>query len=224
LKGPVIRGGDERIGRAALRRFHEMQTQARIALAFAGDRDAAAELVKQFDLDQAAAWARAHAERHYGVYPSWAPTVRLVPAALETSRPELAQKMRQRIIRLWQVEAKPTFPDHDAALLDKCSLTELKTIAESERSLRREAMRRWARLDPKGATPWLVERINDPSTGGQSMLRRRLRARADGRPARRGLAEGRLRQQHRPWGQSGGGASGIRRRQRCRVLPARRGT
>lgn len=164
LKGPVIHGGDEHLGRAAIRRFHEMQTQARIALAFSGDRDAAAELVQQFDLDQADddAWARAHSERDHGVYPSWAPTVRLVPAALETSRPELAQKMRQRIIRLWQVEARPTFPDHDPALLDKCSLTELRTIAESDRPLRQEAMRRWARLDPKGATPWLVERINDP--------------------------------------------------------------
>ena len=164
LKGPVICGGEEHIGRAAIGRFHEVQTQARIALAFAGDRDAAAELVKQFDLDQAdeEAWARAHSERHYGVYPSWAPTLRLVSAALETSRPELAQKMRQRMIRLWQVELRPTFPDYDATLLDKCTLTELKTIAESARPLRHEALRRWARLDPKGATPWLVERINDP--------------------------------------------------------------
>jgi hypothetical protein len=163
LKGPVIHGGDEHIARAAIRRFHEMQTQARIALAFDGDRDAAAELVKQFDLDQGddEAWARAHSERHYGVYPSWAPTVRLVPAALETSRPELAQKMRQRMIRLWQVEARPTFPNYDVALLDKCTLAELKTIAESDRPLCREALRRWARLDPKGATPWLVEQIND---------------------------------------------------------------
>ena len=164
LKGPVIRGGDEHIGRAAIGRFHEVQTQARIALAFAGDRDAAAELVKQFDLDQAddEAWARAHSERDRGVYPSWAPTLRLVSAALETSHPELAQKMRQRMIRLWQVEARPTFPDSDAALLDKCTLTELKTIADSERPLHREALRRWARLHPKGATPWLVERIYDP--------------------------------------------------------------
>jgi hypothetical protein len=70
--------------------------------------------------------------------------------------------MRQRMIRLWQVEARPTFPDYDAALLDKCSLTELKTIADSDRPLRHEALRRWARLDPKGATPWLVGRVNDP--------------------------------------------------------------
>src|SRR5262249_32366449 len=48
LKGPVIRGGDEHIARAALRSFHEVQLQARLALAFAGDRDAEAELVKQF--------------------------------------------------------------------------------------------------------------------------------------------------------------------------------
>jgi hypothetical protein len=174
LKGPVIRGGDEHIGRVAIGRFHEAQMQARIALAFAGDPDAGAELVKQFDLDQAddEAWARAHSERDHGVYPSWAPTVRLVNAALETSRPELAQKMRQHMIRLWQVEARPTFPDYDAALLDKCTLTELKTIADSERPLRREALRRWARLDPKGATPWLVERINDP----QQEVNRRFEA------------------------------------------------
>jgi hypothetical protein len=164
LGGPEIRGGDEHIARAAVRSFHEAQMQARIALAFAGDRDAAAELVKQFDLDSAddEAWARAHSERDHGVYPSWTPTVRLVSAALQTSRPELAQKMRQRMIRLWQVEARPTFPDYDAALLDKCTLTELKTIADSGRPLGQEALRRWARLDPKGATPWLVERINDP--------------------------------------------------------------
>jgi hypothetical protein len=164
VKGPVIRDGDEHIARAAIGRFHEVQIQARIALAFAGDRDAEAELVKQFDLDQAddEAWARAHSEREHGVYPSWTPTVRLVNAALETGRPELAQKMRQRMIRLWQVEARPTFPDYDAALLDKCTLTELKTIADRGRPLSHEALRRWARLDPKGATPWLVERINDP--------------------------------------------------------------
>jgi hypothetical protein len=164
LKGPVLHGGDEHIARAALGRFHEVQMQARIALAFAGDRDAEAELVKQFDLDQAddEAWARAHSERDRGVYPSWTPTVRLVSAALETSRPELAQKMRQRMIRLWQVEARPTFPDYDTALLDKCTLTELKTIADNVPPLGPEALRRWARLDPKGATPWLVERINDP--------------------------------------------------------------
>jgi hypothetical protein len=164
LKEPVIRGGDEHIGRAAIGSFHEAQTQARLALAFAGDRDAEVELVKQFDLDQAddEAWARAHSERDHGVYPSWTPTVRLVNAALETGRPELAQKMRQRMIRLWQVEPRPTFPDHDATLLDKCALTELKTIADSDLPLRREALRRLARLDPKAATPWLVERVNDP--------------------------------------------------------------
>jgi PBS lyase HEAT-like repeat len=164
LKGPVIRGADEHIGRAAIASFHEAQTQARIALAFAGDRDAVAELVKQFDLDQAdgEAWARTHSERDHGVYPSWTPTLRLVSAALETSRPELAQKMRQRMIRLWQVEARPTFPNYDAALLDKCTLTELKTIGDSDHPLSHEALRRWARLDPKGATPSLVERINDP--------------------------------------------------------------
>jgi hypothetical protein len=164
LKGPMLHDGDEHIARATLGRFHEVQVQARIALAFAGDRDAEAELVKQFDLDQAddEAWARAHSERDHGVYPSWTPTLRLVSAALETSRPDLAQKMRRRMIRLWQVEARPTFPDYDTALLDKCTLTELKMIADRVPPLAHEALRRWARLDPKGATPWLVERINDP--------------------------------------------------------------
>ena len=52
LKGPVYRDGDEHIARAAGRSFHEMQMQARIALAFAGDRNAVAELVKQFDLSR----------------------------------------------------------------------------------------------------------------------------------------------------------------------------
>jgi hypothetical protein len=80
--------------------------------------------------------------------------------------------MRQRMIRLWQVEARPTFPDDDAALLDKCTLTELKMIADSVRPLRHEALRRWARLDPKGATPWLVAQINDP----QQEVNRRFNA------------------------------------------------
>jgi hypothetical protein len=164
LKGPLIRGGDEHIGRAAIGIFHEAQMQARIALAFTGDRDAEAELVKRFDLDQLEdeAWARNHSQRDRGVYPSWTPTIRLVNAALETSRPALAQKMRLRMIRLWQIEARVTFSAYDTAPLDKCTLTELKTIADSDRPLRREAVRRLARLDPKGATPWLVERINDP--------------------------------------------------------------
>jgi hypothetical protein len=158
----VTRDADEHVARATIRRFHEVRTEVRIGLAFTGDRDAAAELVKQFDLDQDddKTWIRGHSDRDFAVYHSWGPTLRLVSSALEKPRPELAQKLRRRMLMLWQIERDPASLEADPTAVDRIPLTELKKSAELG-ILRGDAMRRWAWLEPEAAKPWLTELMNN---------------------------------------------------------------
>jgi hypothetical protein len=162
VEGPSLRDADEHIARAMSRRFHELQDEAVRALAYAGNEDALARLVREFDLENPddAAWVKAHVERDALYRPSWSAEILAVVQALEPHRPELARKTRERFLLLWRLEPeRKAAPSPDEALA-RLSLAELEEKARND-ELAAEAMVRWARLDPERALPWLLERMNN---------------------------------------------------------------
>ncbi len=200
MKEPGFSSVDPDLNALIHRDFEKLQTQARIALAWTGDATAITELVKQFELDSADAdaWARKHSELYLLIEPTWPAEMRQVVQALEAGRPELARKVRRRMMHLWQlgleregdeiIEAilgPPSQEEPAAQKIERLTLAELKKEALEDGRLRGLAMLRWARLDPEAALPGLACRLND---GKQEVSARHEAARAlADRGDRRGL-------------------------------------
>jgi hypothetical protein len=159
---------DEHISRGIMRRFHEVQVEARLALAFTGEQQAIAWLIQRFDLNNpdGKGWADAQAER-FGTHRYWAPNYFALVRALEPHRPELARKTRERMMMLWRPE-----PERDAAIvvtensIHRLSLAELKQQAEHGNAT---ALLQWGRLEPNLVVPRLFRQMNDKgqSAGAQ---------------------------------------------------------
>jgi hypothetical protein len=156
MQGPDdLGGGDEHIARATLLHFHELKDRTTIILALAGDKDAVNALVKQYGLEQPSHERWIEDRRAHRGGPMWPRGLFDIAEIMDRHRPELAKKMRDEMRRL------ATGKDSAAkarANFDRLSLKELKQAALTGEG---EAMLRWARLDVRDASPFLVQRMND---------------------------------------------------------------
>jgi hypothetical protein len=151
---------DEHVWKAQDQSFRELQGEVFFLLVSAGDKDAIARAIKVYDLDNAddKAWAEKVPSR-------FAPdTVRDLARALDAHRPDLAARVRERLLlarRLEPDEPPRLFPRDEVERLTLPELKKEAKEAEGGGERRWAAVVRWARLEPKEATHWLAERVND---------------------------------------------------------------
>jgi hypothetical protein len=160
LEGPTRSGGDEHIGRSMARHFHECRITARLALAYTGDKQAINELIRDFDLENGDnnKWLEDRSKIQLGMLTAWPEQTMSLVRALETHRPDLATRTRQRLWRRWEKKDVPRngAPDHSPGQL---SLEEIAKAAKSATDF--DAMIAYARLDRTRAVPLLLKLMSD---------------------------------------------------------------
>ncbi|MCE5279805.1 MAG: hypothetical protein ABFD92_20650 [Planctomycetaceae bacterium] len=182
LKQPEFIYSDEHLDRGVARKFRQAHLRARLVLARLGDHNAVDDLITEFGLQKAdeGKWVLQHQSKDYAVFPTWPEEIHQVLWAIHPTYPELEAAVRERMMRLW---GQPSSIGVRSQTVDQMSLEQLKEAAAGEGyPQRRDAMARWAHLQPEPAAIWLASQLThkDADRGVDAARALAMIGRADG--------------------------------------------
>ena len=151
---------DEHIDRAIIGNFRELKERVFFLLISAGDAQSLETAIRTYDLENRddEAWHK----KHITGASQPLPKLSELAAALQTQRPDLAKRIRERILLAKRLER-----EHQVRILERTPVAELSLEELNKEAMqpegwgarRHESIVRWAQLEPKESTPWLLKQF-----------------------------------------------------------------